>query len=224
MAHVRTFSLPHYPDYPVQVALFTNVTNAAFLRSQLLEANSDFDYAFLDASMVSSPIHTLQICSVSDLYKILSPHHLLSASFSALHRHATSTLKARTPHSELVFRLHPNNNIGESYRKFGISDTTTNLIAVKLSLPKEGSATSDITAESVSKHLGENVKGESIEIGEEGEELGRFADVEKIRGVYKLGDVGKGKGKKGVVNGGVVRDERKELEGVILGMMTIKGS
>jgi hypothetical protein len=52
MASVRSFTLPHYDAYPVHVALFTNVTNAAFLRSQLLAANPEFDYALLDASMV----------------------------------------------------------------------------------------------------------------------------------------------------------------------------
>lgn len=53
MAAVRTFTLPHYEAYPVQVALFKSVTNAEFLRSQLLAANPEFDYAFLDAAMVS---------------------------------------------------------------------------------------------------------------------------------------------------------------------------
>jgi EKC/KEOPS complex subunit CGI121/TPRKB len=55
MVHVRAFTLPHYEDYPVQIALFKDVSNAAFLRSQLMEANADFDYAFLDATMVRSP-------------------------------------------------------------------------------------------------------------------------------------------------------------------------
>ena len=55
MANVRTFTLPHYPDLPVHVSLFKNVENASFLRSQLLEANPDFDYAFLDATMVRYP-------------------------------------------------------------------------------------------------------------------------------------------------------------------------
>lgn len=54
MASIRTFTLPHYETYPVHVALFKDVTNAAFLRSQLLEANAEFDYAFLDARMVSN--------------------------------------------------------------------------------------------------------------------------------------------------------------------------
>jgi EKC/KEOPS complex subunit CGI121/TPRKB len=58
------------------------------------------------------------------------------------------------------------------------------------------------------------VEGESVEIGEGGEELGEFCDVERVRKVYKLGGVGK--------RGGV--DEKNELESVVLGIMTIKGS
>ena len=52
MASVRTFTIPHYEAFPVHVALFKDVKNASFLRRQLLEANPEFDYAFLDASMV----------------------------------------------------------------------------------------------------------------------------------------------------------------------------
>jgi EKC/KEOPS complex subunit CGI121/TPRKB len=60
MASVRTFTIPHYEAFPVHVALFKDVKNASFLRRQLLEANPEFDYAFLDASMVgrgSLPVH-----------------------------------------------------------------------------------------------------------------------------------------------------------------------
>lgn len=125
-------------------------------------------------------------------------------------------MKTRTPHSELVFRLHPNNNIGESYRKFGISDTSTHIIAVKLSL------TPEVTNESVSKHLGEVVQGESVEVEEQGEELGMWADEAKIRKVFKLNDGGKGK--KGAALNGAAKDERKEMESVILGVISLKGS
>ena len=53
MAAVHTFRLPHYENHAVHVALFQNVSNAAFLRTQLMDANALYDYAFLDASMVS---------------------------------------------------------------------------------------------------------------------------------------------------------------------------
>ncbi|CAN9180910.1 unnamed protein product [Alternaria sp. RS040] len=222
MASVRTFSLPHYEAYPVHVALFKDVKNASFLRRQLLEANPDYDYAFLDASM------------------ILTPHHLLSATFLALHGHLTHRAKTRTPHSELVFRLSPNNNIGESYKKFGIADTTTALIAVKLPLSPSSIASTDekstyekdesITNESVSSHLGSAVEGTSVELGETGEELGMWCDVDKVKKVYKLGGDGGKKGKKGAVNGdgGDVErrkaEEKKDIESVVLGIIALKGS
>ncbi|EDU43735.1 CGI-121-domain-containing protein [Pyrenophora tritici-repentis] len=217
---VRTFTLPHYLAYPVHVGLFTDVANAAFLRSQLLDANPHFDYAFLDASM------------------IISPQHLLSATFLALHNFLTSRPKTRTPHSELVFRLSPNNNIGESYKKFGISDTTTTLIAVKLPLSTSGpegvySKDESITNESVSKHLESVIEGACVDIGETGEQLSMSRDVAKIRKVYKLGGGdGAGAGKKGskgaIVdghgNGEKMEDEIAKMESVILGIIALKGS
>ncbi|KAG9194267.1 hypothetical protein G6011_04302 [Alternaria panax] len=224
MASVRTFTLPHYEAYPVHVALFKHVKNASFLRRQLLEANPDFDYAFLDASV------------------ILTPQHLLSATFLALHAHLTHRAKTRTPHSELVFRLSPNNNIGESYKKFGIADTTTALIAVKLPLSPSSATSTDekstyekdesITNESVSTHLGGAIEGTSVELGEAGDELGMWSDVDKVRKVYKLGGGdGGNKGKKGgVVNGHVgdvesrKAEEKKEIESVVLGIIALKGS
>jgi hypothetical protein len=60
MALVRTFTLPHYETFPVHVALFKDVKNASYLKSQLLQANPEFDYAFLDADMVRFgyfPVH-----------------------------------------------------------------------------------------------------------------------------------------------------------------------
>lgn len=80
MAAVRTFTLPHYEAYPVQVALFRDVRNADFLRSQLLAANPEFDYAFLDAAMVSAvstvPILTPAVpISPPALVNLIAPFH-----------------------------------------------------------------------------------------------------------------------------------------------------
>lgn len=72
MVSVRTFTLPHYQAYPVHVGLFTDVANATFLRSQLLDANPDFDYAFLDASMVGPCL--VSIFSVAFLRRPAPPH------------------------------------------------------------------------------------------------------------------------------------------------------
>jgi hypothetical protein len=88
MAAVRTFTLPHYEAYPVQIALFKDVKNAEYLRSQLLAANSDFDYAFLDAAMVS----------IVHAYSLFTPHlqphaHAVRRPFPS----RNSTLRLCTP-------------------------------------------------------------------------------------------------------------------------------
>jgi EKC/KEOPS complex subunit CGI121/TPRKB len=44
--------LPHLPGYNIHISLFKDVTNASFLRRQLVQANAEFEYAFLDATMV----------------------------------------------------------------------------------------------------------------------------------------------------------------------------
>ncbi|KAF2124353.1 CGI-121-domain-containing protein [Dothidotthia symphoricarpi CBS 119687] len=196
MASIRTFTLPHYEAYPVHVAVFKHVKNAAFLRSQLLAANPEFDYAFLDASM------------------ILSPTHLQTALFTTLHHLLTHRLKTHTPHSELVFRLSPTNNIGDSYRVFGIADTSTHIIAVKLCVRGDGSVDEGVTAGGVGAHLGRVVEGESVAVGEEGRELGEGCDLGRVGKVYKLG-MGKGVGD---------GERRREMEGVVLGMIALKGT
>ncbi|KAL1597738.1 hypothetical protein SLS60_008224 [Paraconiothyrium brasiliense] len=80
----------------------------------------------------------------------------------------------------------------------------------------------NITTESVGEHLGGAVEGEAVAIGDEGEEVGMFADVAKIKKIYKLNDGGKGR--KGPAVNGEAKDERKAMESVILGTMALKGS
>jgi hypothetical protein len=90
---METITLPHLPDSPIQACLFKNVQNAAFLRQQLLEGNTDFEYAFLDASV------------------LISRSHVLAACFRAICDSLNGCLKSRNVHSEIVFSLSPNNNV-----------------------------------------------------------------------------------------------------------------
>jgi hypothetical protein len=95
-AIMETITLPHLPDSPIQVCLFNNVQNAAFLRQQLLEGNTDFEYAFLDASV------------------LISRSHVLAACFRAICDSLNGRLKSRNVHSEIVFSLSSNNNVSFS--------------------------------------------------------------------------------------------------------------
>jgi EKC/KEOPS complex subunit CGI121/TPRKB len=54
MDELAILRLPHLEDHAVYVALFKDVTNAAFLRQQLIQGNTDFEYAFLDATSVKT--------------------------------------------------------------------------------------------------------------------------------------------------------------------------
>lgn len=80
MASVRTFTLPHYHAYPIHVALFKDVANASYLRSQLLAANPDFDYAFLDASMVGTLSHCFCIAFSPSIALVIFWMHIRSLS------------------------------------------------------------------------------------------------------------------------------------------------
>jgi hypothetical protein len=53
MSNLETIHLSHLPStLPIHVALYRDLQNASFLREQLLAGNSEFEYAFIDASMV----------------------------------------------------------------------------------------------------------------------------------------------------------------------------
>lgn len=121
--------------------------------------------------------------------------------------------------------------IAQSLRTFGISATTTNLLAIKLSTD------SSITSSTVSEHLSASTQGKQVEFSDT--TLASLADVGKIRKLYKLGDIGENgsKGKRrrkdgteegsGLVDGVAVQDverERKELEVAILGLMALRGA
>jgi len=91
---METIHLPHLETHPLQVGLFKDCQNAPFLRQQLLEGNTDFEYAFLDASV------------------LLSRAHVLAACFRAVNASISGRLSSRNMHSEVVFSLSPNNNVG----------------------------------------------------------------------------------------------------------------
>ncbi|KAL1305677.1 hypothetical protein AAFC00_007270 [Neodothiora populina] len=195
MAEVETVVLPHLADYPLFVALYKDVTNANFLRQQLLEGNSDFEYAFLDAQV------------------ILSRTQILAACFRAVNDMVHNRLKSRNVHSEIVFSLSPNNNIAESFRRFGITDTTKDVLAIKVRVSPE------FTSESVSQHLTQQVKGQAIEVSDE--ILGDLVDLARLKKIYKLNAPPK-KGGSGIVSSAAA--ERDEMESSILGAMALKGS
>jgi len=53
MSFIKTLHLAHLPPgLEVHVALYEDLQNSRFLRKQLLDGNTDFEYAFVDARTV----------------------------------------------------------------------------------------------------------------------------------------------------------------------------
>jgi EKC/KEOPS complex subunit CGI121/TPRKB len=55
MPLLQSLNLEHLPaSHAVHVALYRGVKNASFLQQQLLAGNTDFEYALIDAGVVST--------------------------------------------------------------------------------------------------------------------------------------------------------------------------
>ncbi|KZZ90277.1 Protein cgi121 [Moelleriella libera RCEF 2490] len=161
--------IEHVPSsYSVFVAAYREVQNAAFLHQQLLNRNADFEYAFIDAAAV------------------YSRRQLLSAVFKAITAADSDTLKTPNIHSEIVISLNLSNNISESYRRFGISPDTKDLIAVKISFSSR--TIPGLSRDEISNHLESNIRGIQVSITDES--LAVMTDIARVRKYYKLNGLG----------------------------------
>ena len=145
----------------------------------------------------------------------------MAACFRAISDSLNDRLKSRNVHSEIVFSLSPNNNvsqwipyiyphshspqvqIAESFRRFGIQDTSTHVVAVKVLKSPE---------QSVAEHLTTNVQGELVALTDEA--LSSVKDDVRIRKIYRLDQPKKGES---AVLG-------KEAEAFVIGSMALKGA
>lgn len=73
MALLQTAQLEHLPpSHSIHIALYRNIQNAAFLQQQLLDGNTDFEYALIDASVVGP----LFISSEPPSFKFAACYHV----------------------------------------------------------------------------------------------------------------------------------------------------
>ncbi|KAG2014160.1 hypothetical protein CC2G_011003 [Coprinopsis cinerea AmutBmut pab1-1] len=121
------FTFPHFPPTKsfAQFALFRQVENAAQLRKRIIEASTmegekgesereAVNFAFIEAKLITSRLH------------------LQTAIHQAILAFTQDALKTKYVHSEILFALNPTNNITEAIRRYGISDTTTDMIVVRV--------------------------------------------------------------------------------------------
>ncbi|KAJ5103323.1 hypothetical protein N7532_003852 [Penicillium argentinense] len=195
-SRLETLNVPHLPAaLPAYVVLYRDVQNSAFLRQQLLSGNKEYEYAFIDASMV------------------LSRAHATAGIFRAVNDYMNERLKSHNVHSEIVFALNPANNIAESFRKFGITDSTKDLLVVKVAVSPE------ITHDSVAAHLEASVQGKPVPFDDE--TLSEISDVTKIKKVFKLGALPSPGDK---TNGAQNIKAKRQLELSLLSAIALRGS
>ncbi|KAG2114646.1 CGI-121-domain-containing protein [Suillus discolor] len=122
---METYYYSQFNHAVVRVALFDDVTNAAAIRSRIVQAARNLgvdgntereavNFAFIDARLISSPLH------------------LQTAIYQALLSEAQGQLRTKTVHSEILWALNPTNNITEAIRRYGVSDESTTLIVVRV--------------------------------------------------------------------------------------------
>ncbi|ETW84598.1 hypothetical protein HETIRDRAFT_314488 [Heterobasidion irregulare TC 32-1] len=127
---METYTYPHFPQHIsiVHVALFTSVSNAKEIRARIVKASTvegpdgddereNVNFAFIDAKLITSELH------------------LQTAIYQAILAKAQGALRTRTVHSEILWALNPSNNITEAIRRYGVSDTSTAVIAVRITSP-----------------------------------------------------------------------------------------
>ncbi|TGJ84338.1 hypothetical protein E0Z10_g4426 [Xylaria hypoxylon] len=155
--------LEHVPNtHSVHVAVFRNVENAAFLHQQLLARNADFEYALIDAGVITSRLQ------------------VFSAAFKAITLQLAGTMKTPNVHSELVYSLSPTNNVL----------VTPSVSSSATAAPETTSATeteTPLTAQDIEKHLLAHVEGKPVPFT--AQTLSELTDWGRVRKYYKLNGV-----------------------------------
>jgi EKC/KEOPS complex subunit CGI121/TPRKB len=116
--------------------------------------------------------------------------------------------------------------IAESFRRFGITPTTTNLLIIKVTTPS-----SPLTASEIQSHLTSSIEGEQVPF--EDSILQQLTDVPRVKKIYKLNSSSGGGKKNGLLNGTAMdglsinrngeANDGKELELLVLGAMALRG-
>ncbi|KAI0057743.1 CGI-121-domain-containing protein [Artomyces pyxidatus] len=127
---METFTYTHFPAQSsvVHIALFTSVGNAKDIRARIVKASTlggpegdaergAVNFAFIDARLVTSRLH------------------LQTAVYQAILSEAQGSLRTKTVHSEILWALNPSNNISEAIRRYGVSDSSSALLVVRIGSP-----------------------------------------------------------------------------------------
>lgn len=112
-AAAEQLQLNTFPETPLRVALFTDVTNGGELLGLLTSGTMEPEVAFINAALVRA--EQLR-APAADAQQVASPFALQLAAHKAL---AASKRTTRTLHSDLVFHLSPTNHVRAGRERVG---------------------------------------------------------------------------------------------------------
>ncbi|KAI9273659.1 kinase binding protein CGI-121-domain-containing protein [Sporodiniella umbellata] len=110
---MESYALELFPSQ-VHLGLFENVTNASELKQKLINQDAPLQCAFIDASFVLSPFHALLVAQ------------------RAVHEQSIQKLKTNNLYSQIIFDFSPQSNIAKALALFGIKETTTHVLAIRV--------------------------------------------------------------------------------------------
>ncbi|KAF9585492.1 hypothetical protein BGW38_002151 [Lunasporangiospora selenospora] len=152
---MESFPLDTVPEAgEIHMACFTSVKNAADLKERFQAQDKSLTVAMIESTLIMDVIQ------------------LLLAANRAAQDHAAGKLKTQTLSSEIVYNLSPTTNIAESLKRFGISESTTSLVAIKIGGE----------AEEVMEEMSKTVDGNLVSFSK----LDQEKDIEKLRKYYKI--------------------------------------
>ncbi|KAI7590934.1 hypothetical protein KC343_g18255, partial [Hortaea werneckii] len=128
----------------------------------------------------NQPLHIILFRNLANapfLRQQLLQDQVLGGCFRAINDMLQERLKSKNVHSEIVFSLSQNNNISESFRRFGVNDSTKDVLAIKV-------GGSDVSAKNVEDHLLKHVEGTPVAFTDK--ILGEMRDEARLKKVYKI--------------------------------------
>lgn len=159
----REIEVPVYKKYKAVCFLASNVKNCQEIKENLIKANKDYDYGFINAKNVVS-LEQLY----SGFYKTVMSQH-------------AGNMKSRTLHTELIYSLSPFKNIMDCLNKFGISKDSNSILIVKI---VESETLNNDFIKTQQEHLKSIIDGEFLDITDDS--LQEITDIKALEKNYKL--------------------------------------
>ncbi|WVW80228.1 hypothetical protein I302_102206 [Kwoniella bestiolae CBS 10118] len=195
---MESYTLPSFPpEYStIHICLFENVRNSPEIKKRLITAattkgeegdklRAEVDFGFLEGDVLVSKEHLLTSILTTLLYSFPSTSNSAGVDIPNIEPLSISSSSKPKPktrthnlHSELLLSLSPNNNITDSIRRHGISDTTTNLVVVKFTGPHTNQ-------ESVYQSIADVVQGNLVGW----DQIQKKTDWGRVDKIYKLSEL-----------------------------------